>query len=151
MLGGEGKDGLFESGGELLAAAVGGGDDPVELAQAEEVTQESQASAALESKDEVSGDQEAVQEGEPLGSIEEACGDGVEVEATLAVQPVLQGSAGQLLSSGKLASGTAESLLLVEIVAQPLGGGSAVVTGQGRGGRGGVRGGRIAGHGSAPG
>jgi hypothetical protein len=67
LLGGEVHHGLLQGGGELLAAAVRGGDDAVELTQTQEQARQPQPGATLEGADQVGGDQKAVQEGQPWG------------------------------------------------------------------------------------
>jgi hypothetical protein len=149
LLGGEVEDGLLQPGGELLAGAVGGGDDAVELAQAQEQRQQAQAGTALEVEDEVGGDEEAVQEGQPGGAVEEGGGVGVECGPLLAAEPVLQGGAGQSGLVGVAALGGVGAARVLEVV-QGLGlFGAAPAEGLWRGG---VRGGSLRGsHGSSPG
>jgi hypothetical protein len=123
----------------LLAGAVGGGDHAVEPAQPQEEGQQPQAGAALQAEGQVQGDLQAVQEGQPCRAVEEGGLGGVEVEAALALQPVLQGGAGHAGLVGLAALGRVGAAGVAEVV-QRLGGVGAVPAeglwpGGGRGGR----------------
>ena len=125
LLGSEVNHLLLQGGGELLAGAVRGGDDPVELTQAQEQAQQPQPGAALEREDQVGSDHQAVQEGEPRGAVEEAGDARVEVEAALSAEPVLQGGTGHAGLLGELTLGGGRSARVVEVV-EDLGGVDAV-------------------------
>ena len=92
------------------------------------------------------GGDQAVEEVQATGGLEEGAGALVAVEAA---PPVSQGRARQVMGAGELPSGGAQAVLLVEAVVEQAGGGNAAAP---LAGRRGVGGGKIGyGHGSAPG
>ena len=98
-------EGLLEGGGHFLLRAVGGGHHAVEVAEAQEVTDEADAAGPLLGEDEVGGSDETVDEGQPLRGFEEGSENGIGVEVGLACEPVAERGAWEVVLCGELSLG----------------------------------------------
>jgi hypothetical protein len=101
----EGHQGSRHRGGDGVLGACGGGHDAVEADQAKEQADQVNAAGPLLREDQVEGQDEAVDKGEPLGGFEEGGHEGVGIEALLAGEPVLEGRARDAVLLGELALG----------------------------------------------
>ena len=105
---------VLEVAGQGLLAAVGGGDEVIQLAQAEEMGQETQSGVSGQVEDQVQCQQETAEEAITSGAFQESAEFGFEVRVLPLLLPVLQGGAWHAGLLGKLSPGGAGVVVVVE-------------------------------------
>jgi hypothetical protein len=96
---------LLQKGGESLVCAVGRGNEGSQASKFEEAAQGSDPGDAKLLKDEMEGEQELLEEGEPCGRFKES-DEGLWCrEALLPLLPVVEGGVRQARRFGEVASG----------------------------------------------
>ncbi len=116
---------VLQERGQPLVGAVGGGHEGGQLGEFEEPTQGPQPGGAVLLEDEVNGEQQALEEGETFGGVEEGDEGGGSGGTPLTLPPVAEGGVGDAGRAGGVAphGGTRPGILGVGEVACGLGAG----------------------------